>query len=105
MYENDEKRRFVVEKKGLYLFHEDNVGSYESVEVGDTMYFTAYTSEDLVVDGYNARVGTPSQFQFKYVVDYEIIEHDLVEYEDDCFEVVYGRVIRVYDEDGNVIDE
>ena len=86
-----------IEKDELYLFHENNAGSYVDVEVGDTMYFTAYESKDLVVDGYNAKVGTPDQFRLKFIVDYEVIEYDLVEYNDECFEVIYGRITKVYE--------
>lgn len=87
---------FIARNEELYLFHEDNDCSYENVEVGDKMYFTAYESNDLVVDGYNGRVGTPNQFQFKFVVDYEFISSHLVEYENECFEVNYGRIIKVH---------
>lgn len=87
---------YIGRNEELYLFHEDNAGSYTSVEVGDTMYFTAYINKDLVVDGYNARVGTPSQFRYKFVVDFEMIEADLVEYEGEAFEVIYARILKVH---------
>ena len=87
---------FVAKNEELYLFHIDNVCSYENVEVGDCMYFTAYENKDLVVDGYNAKVGTPDQFRLKFIVDYEYIEGDLVEYEGECFEVNYGRIIKIH---------
>lgn len=91
---------YIGRNEELYLFHEDNAGSYVDVRVGDKMYFTAYTSKDLVVDGYNARVGTPNQFEYKYTVDFEMIESDIVEYEGDGFEVIFGRILKVYDGGG-----
>lgn len=88
--------RFIAKNEELYLRHEDNPCSYDDVQVGDEMYFTAYEDGELVVDGYNARVGKPEQFQRKYIVDYEFIESDLVEYDGEAFDVYYGKIINIH---------